>query len=344
MWSFTCTTCTHVPEDIAVQPSPRPLKWRTTERCPAVVGDLAPADPEVGDLPEDTCDIRSACGGYPNNSPATTIATSAPSIGGESGWVRLQAWADEEGSEADLELSISGDTVRPTATSATPPDPTPAPPSLPRAPPVEPRNLVSDWWSAFSPADAKVVKEFGGAPPTLSTILDGVITDLPSDVCPYEVLRKAGVSIAGEESYVALDLRVGARRIVVYGHVDQNSLSAVQEATQPGATSSRLKLSVIPVNVSIPVPIHGPSTAGTLESFYGKNHTSTKQWTTATGGFRGVVMVDLFSTWLMRTLIPRLAFTEGREIDLYLSDWHQKVVVSGFRLRVTPQALRAFGK
>mmetsp|Transcript_30476 Transcript_30476/g.68822 ORF Transcript_30476/g.68822 Transcript_30476/m.68822 type:complete len:351 (+) Transcript_30476:41-1093(+) len=350
MWSLACSTCTHVPDEASLFPaSPRHPRRLTSERCPAVVGDLAPADPEVGDLPEDPCDIHSSCGGYPSNSPATTIATSAPSIGGESGWVQLQAWADEDGSEGDLEMSISEDTVRPTAQSTSntvrPPSTAPSTKDAARSTsPPEPCPPISDWWSAFAPDDPKVVKEFGGPPPTLSTVLDGVITDQPGDVCPYEVLQKAGVELAGEESYMALDLHVGARRIVVYGHVAQGSLAAVKEATQTGATSSRLKLSVIPVNISIPVPVHGPATAGTLESFYGKNHTSSKQWTTPSGGFRAVVMVDLLSTWMMRTLIPRLAFTEGRQIDLYLSDWHQRVVVSGFRLRVTPQALKAFGK
>jgi hypothetical protein len=108
--------------------------------------------------------------------------------------------------------------------------------------------------------------------------------------------------------------------------------------------NKRLKLITCPVNLPVNLPLKGPRSADGLGDYFGEEATQVNvHWATdADDVDYACISVDIYSKWIIRKILPNVAFTVGRICDFIIVDYEGRAVVCGLRVMCTSVALDKF--
>eukprot|EP00451_Oxyrrhis_marina_P015891 CAMPEP_0204317016 /NCGR_PEP_ID=MMETSP0469-20131031/5728_1 /ASSEMBLY_ACC=CAM_ASM_000384 /TAXON_ID=2969 /ORGANISM="Oxyrrhis marina" /LENGTH=276 /DNA_ID=CAMNT_0051297875 /DNA_START=26 /DNA_END=857 /DNA_ORIENTATION=- len=216
-------------------------------------------------------------------------------------------------------------------------EPTPVPKALP-AP-------IRQWWSPVDLSDPAIAGDFGSTPPCLTTVAGGLIVDHDPEVKDaFTWFQRAGWNLTAGVGYVVLDLKAGEHRILSMNEIPAGQDEPVRAALGPEATTERLKFTVTPVLGRLPVSLAGPATSSCIGQYYGENNCAVTSKSAPCGGLRAVVTIDVYSSWVIRTVLPMVAFVEGRALEMCLTDWPQRSLLCNMRFTTTKEVLKAVGR
>jgi len=132
-------------------------------------------------------------------------------------------------------------------------------------------------------------------------------------------------------------------------NLSDRSMLAISEVAEPGrlrdslkgdALSKRLKFILNPVKIGVPVPVKGPKDAETVGSFFGSKGASLTWSSTDDGVEFAVLQIDLHSKMLLRMMLKQMAFRDGNVVEMMITDWPGRVVLTSVHLSCTAQALQ----
>lgn len=112
-----------------------------------------------------------------------------------------------------------------------------------------------------------------------------------------------------------------------------------QEGGNP--LQDKLKLIVMPVNLTVNVPVKGPKDADTVGNFFGRENCSFSRLEKTNSGIDiGMISVDLYSVWSLKMLLPSVAFKSGRMVDFHLVSYADNAVITSYRAAMTPKVIQ----
>lgn len=197
------------------------------------------------------------------------------------------------------------------------------------------RHPGDEWWSDAR-LDAPHVREDLGPDPRLLTRTLKVKV-LNRDEKSYHELDsyfpRCERVLKPSKKYIVLQLLLGTKMIVSLGEAIEANFESVFLLPE-SQLSQRLKLVVNPANVKIPWSITGPREAASIREFFGDQHCSIRR-KKANEIEYVVVTVDVYSKFMIRSFLPKLAFQPGRISDYMLVDYEGRSIVAGFRLVCT---------
>ena len=100
----------------------------------------------------------------------------------------------------------------------------------------------------------------------------------------------------------------------------------------------RLKLITCPANLPIRLPLKGPNSADTVEDYFGSKNCAFALHHKH-GGTYACITIDIFSKWIIKKVLPSVAFTKGRICDFIVIDYPARSVVCGLRVICTKAAM-----
>ena len=195
------------------------------------------------------------------------------------------------------------------------------------------RHPSSEWWSDARVDAPHVAEDLGSEPRVLShtfkvRVLDreekcGNELEYFSDCAKTKPLRDS-------RRYLILQLLCGQKLIVSIAECfDVDEFDSLFSAGGDG-----LKLIVNPANVKIPWSITGPKESSTIQEFFGETNCSIKSKRENGVSFT-VITIDVFSKFMIRSFLPKLAFQPGRVSDYLIVDYGRRMIVTGYRLVCT---------
>ena len=101
----------------------------------------------------------------------------------------------------------------------------------------------------------------------------------------------------------------------------------------------RLKLITCPANLPINLPLKGAKAADTVGDYFGRGNCGFS-FNQSHGGEYACIHIDVFSKWIIRKLLPTVAFTKGRVCDFIIVDYSEKTVICGLRVVCTSAAMK----
>ena len=203
------------------------------------------------------------------------------------------------------------------------------------------RHPSSEWWSDARIDAPHVAEDFGPEPRLLSHTFKVKVLDR-DEKCANELdyfSDCAGVKPLRESRrYLILQLLCGQKLIVSIA--EAFDVEAFDEIFDQSSDSGwrDLKFIVNPANVKIPWSIIGPKDASTITEFFGASNCSIKSKRVNNISF-SVITIDVFSKFMIRSFLPKLAFQPGRVSDYLIVDYERKTVVCGYRLVCTETLL-----
>lgn len=193
------------------------------------------------------------------------------------------------------------------------------------------RHPSSMWWSDARLDAPHVVKDFGDTPKTMSRTVKVKVVDtapdtyFPDDKC-FESRRR----------HIVLRLILGKKTIVSCAQVDDvNGFDSLFMKPYVKITSllHTFKLIVNPANGGgVPWAMTGPKDAYSIADFFGETNCSVER-----DYDRNclIVSIDVYSKFIVKTLLPRIAFQQDRISDYLLVDYPAGIIVTGFRIVCT---------
>ena len=201
-------------------------------------------------------------------------------------------------------------------------------------------HKADNWWSDAHHDRSEIVADLGPNPPLLSKLLC-VRTSMTSQYDPLNLMDYFDDFKPTSEGrcFVIYQMRLnGVLLNALYEVTDQPRFDEWL-GTQPTSDilHQKLKLITCPANLPVRLPLKGPKSAETIADYFGDAnvrfscHRSNNTFV--------CISVDIFSKWIIRKLLPSVAFTLGRICDFILLDTTSNVVVCGLRVVCTPLAI-----
>jgi hypothetical protein len=138
---------------------------------------------------------------------------------------------------------------------------------------------------------------------------------------PFEQLAQMCEEVnldASNKNFVNVRLHIGKKTLLLICEVlDMNRLEQCLEADPVG---KRIKLVWNPVQIKLPFPATEPKNAQTIGANFGK-YASLSRKSTSAGGETVTIQVDLFSKWVLKTVLQRVGFRPGNVVEVMLVDW-----------------------
>lgn len=198
------------------------------------------------------------------------------------------------------------------------------------------RHPSDEWWSDARVDAPHVAQDLGAEPRVLGHTVKVRVIDRSEKSCNEFDAYFPSYVPRHNRRYIIVQLLLG-KKIMVSLHqvLDNESFDSLfdQPADMLANLLSRIKLIVNPANVSIPWSITGPKDASSIKDFFSPDHCSIKtnnDQTTYT-----VITVDVYSKFMIRSFLPKLAFQPGRISDYMLIDYDARTVLAGYRLVYT---------
>ena len=195
-----------------------------------------------------------------------------------------------------------------------------------------------EWWSDARLDAPHVAEDLGDDAMILSkTIKLKVINgcEKTSDELSYFDAKQ----MSPANRYLVLQLLLGPKIVVSIAEVsDKNIFDDTFRNNDNTHLMDRLKLIVNPANVSIPWAVNGPKNSASIRDFFGNQNCSVKLKYSAKYICHAVITIDVYSKFMIRSFLPKLAFQPGRICDFILVDYQERLIHTGFRL-VSTQTL-----
>jgi hypothetical protein len=190
-----------------------------------------------------------------------------------------------------------------------------------------PSNL---WWSQARVDVPHVVQDFGPNPTVLASTVKVIVMDR-DETCEDKLER----FVRTENQYIILTLIMGKKKIVSCGRVDElnahigifmgENMCELRKRTQS------LKLILNPANgTSLPWGMYGPKDSYSIADFFGAKNCTIERDANCI-----YITIDVYSKFIVRTLLPRLAFQPNRISDYLLVDSDAGIILTGFRIVCT---------
>ena len=200
------------------------------------------------------------------------------------------------------------------------------------------RHPSDEWWSDARLDAPHVSHDLGAEPQLLCRTFQVKILsrdDKSSNELEAYFPESLG-KLRSNRKYIVMQLLLGRKMVVSIGEVgDSDEFESLFSVDSAASLCKRLKLIVNPANVSIPWPITGPKDASSIEDFFGMQNCSVKRKHSSCQFEYSVITIDVFSKFMIRSFLPKLAFQLGRVSDYMLIDYDSRTIVSGFRLVCT---------
>lgn len=201
------------------------------------------------------------------------------------------------------------------------------------------RHPSSDWWSDARVDAPHVVEDLGQEPRILARTVEVNVIGRDSK-CGNEVdyFRSENFSMSSRR-YMILQLLLGDKILVSLGEIQDteyfDSLFTPSRSCFP-ELCSKFKLIVNPANVRLPWEIQGPKNSSSIAEFFGAHNCSVKRKCLNSSTIQfAVVTIDVYSRFMIRSFLPKLAFQPGRISDYILVDYEGRTILTGFRILAT---------
>lgn len=150
----------------------------------------------------------------------------------------------------------------------------------------------------------------------------------------------------GTAKYLLWQMKLGKVCLLSFHRVVSDEMyEKVLRAGSANLLNDSLKLIVIPVNLMLSVPVKGPRDADTVGAFFGpKNVHFSRPSKDQCKHDVAMVSIDLYSVWSLRMLLPSVAFTTGRMVDLHLVSYRDNAVLASYRCAMTPEVIEEIKK
>lgn len=199
------------------------------------------------------------------------------------------------------------------------------------------RHPSDEWWSDARVDAPHVAQDLGAEPRLLGHTVKVRVIDRSEKSANEFNAYFPSYDPRHNRRYIIVQLLLG-KKIMVSLHqvLDNEYFDSLFD--HPGDklanVLSRIKLIVNPANVSIPWSITGPKDASSVYNFFGPDHCSIKTKNDQTHKYT-VITVDVYSKFMIRSFLPKLAFQLGRISDYMLIDYEARTVLAGYRLVYT---------
>ncbi len=207
------------------------------------------------------------------------------------------------------------------------------------------RHPSGEWWSDARLDAPHVVEDLGDDPRILArTIKVRVIErDEKSSDELGSYFFDIGKKLRSSRRYLIVQLLLGNKIVVSISETfDVDTFDRVYNEDDLGALANRLKFIVNPANVHIPWSIYGPKESSSIVEFFGEGNCSIRRKTTNVDHV--VITIDVYSKFLIRSFLPKLAFQPGRICDYMICDYDNRLIHTGFRLVGTETLLNLMKK
>lgn len=202
------------------------------------------------------------------------------------------------------------------------------------------RHPSNEWWSDARLDAAHMSEDLGPTPRLLGrTVKLKVLDREEKSACELEYF--ANPSLVDKKRYIILQLLLGQKIVASLAQVDDVELfdRIFLDDDIETALLGRLKFIVNPANVRIPWSITGPRDASSISDFFGSGNCSIRLKYSLDYICHAVVTIDVYSRFMIRSFLPKLAFQIGRMCDFVLVDYEQRLILTGFRLLSTETLL-----
>ena len=199
------------------------------------------------------------------------------------------------------------------------------------------RHPSGEWWSDARIDAPHVAADLGPEPKVLGRTFKVKVIDRDHK-CANEIeyFKDCAEAIRPERRYIVTQLLLGERIVVSIADVFDTDTFDDIFATAPSseALPKSLKLIVNPANVRIPWSITGPKDSSSISDFFGDANCSIRLKTSDKVRFVAIT-IDVYSKFMIRSFLPKLAFQPGRVSDYMIVDYERRMVTTGFRLVCT---------
>lgn len=175
---------------------------------------------------------------------------------------------------------------------------------------------------------------------------------MTSEVCEVAVKKSDSISQLRDElplgelcrengKYVLLQMKLGKVSLLsLHTVVHEEAYEKLVGVGEKSLLNDALKLIVIPVNLSINVPVKGPKDADTIGSFFGARNVQFSRDKKVQGKYDiAMLSVDLYSVWSLRLLLPKVAFTAGRMVDFHIVSYRDNSSLASYRASMTEEVI-----
>lgn len=198
------------------------------------------------------------------------------------------------------------------------------------------RHPSYEWWSDARLDAPHVVQDLGYEPRILGrTYKVRVLNRDEKCDCEIDYFNDSLKPLRDTRRYIVTQLLLGERIIVSLAEVfDTDTFDNIFDSDKCPDLINRLKLIVNPANVRIPWSITGPKDSCTISEFFGSINCSIKRKVNNHIQF-AVITIDVYSKFMIRSFLPKLAFQPGRVSDYMIVDYEKRIIHTGFRLVCT---------
>jgi len=195
---------------------------------------------------------------------------------------------------------------------------------------------AGEWWSDARLDAPHVVEDLGTDPRILSRTMKVKIMSSSArlDDDEFDYFLADGMRPREVRRYMILQLVLGEKMIVAIAECfDIETFDSIY--SDDGDLCAKLKLIVNPANVSIPWSITGPKNAASIRDFFGPSHCSIRRKVKVVDDaeiVHAVITIDVYSKFLIRSFLPKLAFHSGRISDYMICDYENRLIHTGFRI------------
>ncbi|KAF4679719.1 hypothetical protein FOZ60_014583 [Perkinsus olseni] len=145
-------------------------------------------------------------------------------------------------------------------------------------------------------------------------------------------------------AYLVFSLTCGEVEIsTLHKFADISAMSALLDKTDPSASDliqlleTDLAFILQPAGSALRhLPVKGPKDADAIAKAFGRESCSMRRYTHPVSGAKVVdLCIDLFSMRIVKHLFPKLAFSKGRQTDIFVTDFNSRTCLCAFRLEAT---------
>ena len=195
------------------------------------------------------------------------------------------------------------------------------------------RHPSGEWWSDARLDAPHVAEDLGRDPRILARTIKVRVLDRHEKSSDELASYFPEMKIRTNRRYLILQLLLGNKMIVSLSETfDVDTFDTVYNMDGLG---SRLKLIVNPANVKIPWSIDGPKNSSSIDEFFGESNCSIRIKSNIV-----VITIDVYSKFLIRSFLPKLAFQPGRICDYMICEYENRLIHTGFRIVSTDTLLR----
>ena len=207
------------------------------------------------------------------------------------------------------------------------------------------RHPSGEWWSDARLDAPHVVEDLGEDPRILARTIKVRVIDRDEKTSDElgNYFFDIGKKLRNSRRYLIIQLLLGNKIVVSISETfDVETFDRVYNEADIASLGNRLKFIVNPANVHIPWSIYGPKESSSIVEFFGEGNCSIKRKSSNVDHV--VITIDVYSKFLIRSFLPKLAFQPGRICDYMICDYDNRLIHTGFRLVGTETLLNLMKK